>query len=82
MITKSERHDQEHTIFQTRNDAGTQAMRAWLYARRDEVNSKWTGMIGEDLMRLQGEASLVNRLIKMIDFGPTVPKQPEEKNHG
>lgn len=79
MLSKEERFKQEHTIFQSRADLGLQTLRSWLYDRQAEVNSKWHGMTGEDLIRVQGEASLLARLIKMIDKGPTIS---QEVTHG
>lgn len=78
MLSKEERFKQEHTIFQARVEIGLQAMREWLYDRQAGVNSKWPGMTGEDLIRLQGEAVLIARLVKMIDKGPTIPQQIKE----
>ena len=77
MLSKEERFKQEHTIFQSRSDPGLQSMRAWLYDRQAEVNSKWPNMSGEDLTRLQGEAGLLARLVKLIDKGPSIPQQKE-----
>lgn len=74
-VSKSEQHEQERIIFATRADPGMQAMRSWLFARRDKLNADWPGMVDNDLTRLQGEARLVARLIKMIDFGPLVSQQ-------
>ena len=81
-LTKYERFETEHQIFQTRVETGLQAMRSWLFARREEINLKWPGMIAEDLTRMQGEALLVNRLIKMIDVGPTIPRETKEVTNG
>lgn len=78
MLSKEERFKQEHTIFQSRGDLGLQAMRSWLYDRQAEINLKWPGMMGEDLIRLQGEAGLLARLVKLIDKGPTIPQQTKE----
>ena len=81
MLSKEERFKQEHTIFQSRADLGLQTLRTWLYDRQAEINLKWPGMAGEDLIRLQGEAGLIARLIKMVDKGPTIPQQTKEVTH-
>ena len=82
MIVKEERANLEHTIYQARFDVGLQAMRDWLYVRQNELNAKWHSMTGDDLVKLQGEASLVARQIKMLEKGPAVPQQTKEMNNG
>ena len=81
MIVKEERSNLEHTIYQARFDVGLQAMRDWLYGRQNELNAKWHSATGDDLIKLQGEASLVARQIKMLEKGPTVPQQIKEVAH-
>ena len=71
-IIKAEQHKSEMDIFLCRHEGGLQAMRSWLYARRDRINTEWTGMTGDDLVRKQGEALAVAKLIRMIDDGPTI----------
>ena len=82
MITKYERFETEHQIFQTRHEPGLQAMRTWLFARREEINLKWPGSLPDELVKMQGEAMLVNKLIKMIDVGPTIPREIKEVTNG
>lgn len=72
MITKPEQYAQETAIFLMRNESGLQNLRAWLYGRRDQINRDWPGQEGDDLIRLQGAAKEVARLIKMVDVGPTM----------
>ncbi len=72
MIAHQERHETEQAIFVCRSDAGLQHMRAWLYAERDMINDQWPGVEGEELVRLQGEAKIVKRQIKLLDKGPTI----------
>ena len=82
MIVKEERAKLENTIYQARFDVGLQAMRDWLYGRQNELNAKWHGMTGDDLIKLQGEASSIARQIKMLEKGPTVPQQMKEMSNG
>lgn len=71
-MIKPEQYKTETDIFLCRHEAGIQAMRDWLYARRDRINTEWVGMVGDDLVREQGEARVVNRMIRLIENGPTV----------
>jgi len=80
-VSKAERYEQETAIFQMRSEGGLQTLRAWLFAHRDATNLKWPDLAGEDLNKAQGEAKLVNRLIKMIDQGPAI-KSIEERRNG
>jgi hypothetical protein len=41
-----------------------QAMRKLLFLRRDEINASWPDAIGDALIKLQGEAKLVRKLIQ------------------
>lgn len=78
-ITHEERGRNEAAIFAYRTEAGVQEVRRWLYARRDGISDNWTEKTGDELLQLQGEARLVKKLIKLIDTGPTVVKQGEQK---
>jgi hypothetical protein len=71
-VIKQEQHKIEWNIFQCRNEGGLQAMRDWLYLRQARINTEWVGMVGDDLIREQGEARIVARLIKLIDDGPAI----------
>lgn len=71
-IVKAEQHAQELAVFMMRNEGGLQNLRSWLYGRRDQINRDWPGQEGEELIRLQGAAKEVAKLIRMIDTGPTV----------
>lgn len=71
-IIKAEQHKTELDIFLCQNEGGVQAMRSWLYARRDRINTEWIGMVGDDLIREQGEARAVAKMIKLIDDGPAI----------
>ena len=75
-IIKAEQHKTELDIFLCRNEGGLQAMRDWLYARRDRINTEWIGMVGDDLIREQGEARAVAKMIKLIDDGPSIKTIP------
>ena len=72
MITKSEQYAQEVAVFVMRNEQGLQSLRAWLYNRRDQINRDWPGQVGDDLIRLQGAAKEVAKIIRMIDVGPAI----------
>ena len=69
---KAEQYKNELDVFQCRHEAGIQALRSWLYARRDRINTEWPGMAGDDLIREQGEARAIHRILKLIDDGPTI----------
>ena len=71
-IAKKEQHEQEREIYQARHEAGLQSLRAWLFRRRDEIAESWMELTGEELSRLQGEAKLIKKQLKMIDVGPTI----------
>ena len=72
MITKPERHENEVLVFNSRHEAGLHAVHAWLCARREEINTRWLGLSGDDLVRLQGEAGSIAKLIRLIEHGPTI----------
>ena len=73
-IVKEEQYELEVKILQQARDGGTAPVRAWLYIAQAKVNSMWPGAIGEELYRLQGEARLITRLLKVIDNGPAYRK--------
>lgn len=77
MIAKKEQHEQEAKIFALRNEAGLQTLRAWLIDRREVINQLWPRTWGDELTRLQGEATQVVKLIRMIDEGPTIKPKVE-----
>ena len=68
---KQEQYKSELDIFQLRHESGLQTMRTWLFAKRDKLNVQWIDSVGDELLRLQGEAKLVQKQIRMIDEGPT-----------
>ena len=70
--THEDRHVNEIAIYTLRGEPGLQEMRKRLYAMRDEISDKWTDLTGDDLLKLQGEARLVKKLIRMIDQGPII----------
>ena len=72
MTTHDDRWANELAIFTLRGEPGLQEMRKRLFAYRDDIADKWTELEGNDLLRLQGEARVVKRLIKMVDQGPTI----------
>lgn len=74
-VSKAERYEQEATIFACRTEAGLLKLRDWLYARRDEINERWMDLAGEELIKVQGEAKLLKRQIKLLDQGPTIKEK-------
>ena len=72
MIAKKERHETELAVHTLRTDAGVQAIRTWLYMRRDEINTAWPHATGPELFQMQGEAQHVARLIRLIEAGPSI----------
>lgn len=69
-VIRQEEYERLITIFQCRSEAGLQALRTQLYARRDQINSYWFNVTGDDLIMMQGEARAVAGMIKMIDVAP------------
>jgi hypothetical protein len=68
-VNKPEKYAHELTIFACRTEQGLETMRRWLRDHRDGI--RWTDLDGVDLSRAQGEARFANRLIKMLEVGPT-----------
>lgn len=77
-IAKEAQHQNEVALHQLRFEGGVQAARAWLIERQAEIHLRWPDMTGDDLMRMQGEAKLIARLLRLIDHGPTI-KQPLQR---
>ena len=71
-ITKQERHTAELSIFNQRGDGGARAIHTWLKLRREELNRQWPGVIGEELAAMQGEARSIDKLVQVLEHGPTV----------
>ena len=71
-ITKQERHQQELDITRSRHEPGIIAVHKWLCRERDDITARWFDKSGEDLVRLQGEAKIIARLIRVIEQGPTI----------
>jgi len=67
-----DRHANEIAIYTLRSEPGLQEMRKWLYAKRDEISDKFMELGMDDLPKMQGEARLVKKMIKMIDQGPQI----------
>ena len=79
MNARHEQHELELAVHQHRADTGTQAIRSWLYARRNEINDKFPDAPEEELPRLKYEAKLVIRLIRLIEQGPRIKTTEERK---
>jgi len=71
-VVKAEQHKTELDIFLCRHEGGLQAVRTWLYARQARINTEWIGLSGDDLIRMQGEARNVAKMIRLIDIGPAL----------
>jgi len=74
-IIKAQQHELEQTVYLSKNEAGVQALRTLLYARRDQINREWPEQLGDALVQHQGAAREVARFIRIIDEGPR-HKQP------
>ena len=74
-VSKPEQHEHELVIHASRHEAGLYAMHQWLHGRQKVLSARWPSALGEDLTRMQGEALTINRLIKLIELGPTVKVQ-------
>lgn len=75
MISKEERYNTEVAVHSSRHEPGLGALRDWLYLRRDEINTNWPNIVGDELSTLQGEAKMVARLIKLIEQGPIIKSE-------
>jgi hypothetical protein len=71
-VSKQQRHEQEVEIFSFRHEQGLHVMRDWLLREQVDINRVWPGTCGDDLVRMQGEARVINRLIELIEHGPKV----------
>lgn len=76
-VSKKEQFEQETAIFQCRAEMGLLKMRDWLYARRDQISNSWMDLTGDDLTKIQGEARLIKKQIKLLEQGPTI-KETEQ----
>lgn len=75
-VAHEERHELELAMHASRHDS--RAVHAWLVNRRKELDAKWPGLEGNDLLKAQGEAKSVAKLIELIEQGPKIqPKKPE-----
>lgn len=80
-LTKEARWDAEHAIFDQRGDGGVRAIRDWLVLRRGELNRQWPAAEGDTLLAMQGEARSIDKLVQVIEHGPSVKKPvPEIKS--
>ncbi len=71
-ISKQEQHGLEIAVFNQRGEAGLVKMREWLYDQQARVNREWPNAIGDEVLKLQGEAKLLQRIVKMLEQGPTI----------
>lgn len=71
-ILRQGQHEEEIMIHLSAHEGGVQAMRGWLIGRQEWINKEWVALVDEDLIRLQGEARAVARMLKLIEVGPTI----------
>lgn len=79
MIAKEELFDIELAVHASRHEAGSGALYAWLRQREVDLNTRWSQLEGEDLTRLQGEARLVARMLKLLVHGPALKPKPAQE---
>ena len=73
-VAREEQADMEEAVFASRHDGGAVALYKLLCTRRDEINRTWMTLFGDDLIRLQGEAARVTKLIDLIEKGPKIKR--------
>lgn len=71
-IAKHEQHEREGEIFSLRHEPGLQRLRQWLFDQQQILNARWPDAAGEELTRLQGEAKMIQKQLKLLDKGPTI----------
>lgn len=77
MIVKPDQYAQEVKIFLCRHEAGLQALREWIMDRQAVINSAWPSKEDAELTRMQGEARLLEKLVKLMDVGPSIKPKVE-----
>lgn len=77
-LTKQERHTAEQAVFNNRGDGGARAIHTWLKLRREELNRQWQAIQGDELAAMQGEARCIDKLVQVIEHGPTVKQLAPE----
>lgn len=78
-ISKQQRQALENQIHRHRVEGGVRAIRELLLEKRDQLNKKWPRATGEDVYRSQGEAVVIDDLIRVIDEGPRIRIEQESK---
>lgn len=71
-VAKEETHRLQTEIFRARSGEGLQAMRAFLWVEKERYGRLWPLAMGADLVMMQGEMKVVQRLLDLIDTGPKV----------
>lgn len=74
-ISKEAQYECEVAVFANRHEQGLQNLRKWLFDKQAEINTKWMDLAGDDLLKMQGEAKLIQRQLKLIDSGPTIKQE-------
>lgn len=78
-ISKQQRQALETQIHQLRVEGGVRAIHTLLLEKRDQLNKKWPRATGEDTYRSQGEALVIDDLIRVIEDGPRIRIEQESK---
>lgn len=58
-------------LHRSSQDAGTRAMLALLNLKQDSLNRTWLDLVGDDLLRAQGEAQAVRTMLSYIERDPS-----------
>lgn len=54
------------TLQRSRTDPGTQALLHLLRLEQETLNRCWMDMVGDDLLRAQGEAQAIRKTLRLI----------------
>ena len=75
-LAKEERQKLEHQVHQLKHDGGSRAVLELLKLDLEDLNKKWFTLQGDDLIKAQGEAKHITKLIGTIEDGPKIkPKE-------
>ncbi|MGH8370861.1 MAG: hypothetical protein ACRESC_07750 [Gammaproteobacteria bacterium] len=73
-IVRESEHELIYSVFTSRHEAGVRAMHELLTQRRAMLNQRWPGLSGDDLLAAQGSAREIDKLLRIIEKGPTISK--------
>lgn len=74
---KQEQQEAEQQVHNNRHSDGVGAAYKWLKLRQGDLNRTWPGKSGDELLQAQGEARLLQKLIRVIEEGPTIKREVE-----